>query len=197
VPSRLTILVARHGTALALYGSPGSPAARTLRSRAEQRGRLLDPLRRVLGLATAPPEWSSEVLWHAAWVERLVSRSIDVAATTPLGVGEAMLCHPAVTRLDRCDAEAVTDAQDLRRATSDIAARWPWARIRRAAQRGDRIDKGISPHDAHWLDVGAFARATMEGFLDHSAALDALSATAEPGVVELVATAHPTGARVT
>ena len=112
-------------------------------------GMVLDTLRRVLGLATDPPDVSIAEWLAQCWLEIIISRAKRERRATRLTWREAAALHPAIgvvgARPDELPSVAPRTATAMR-----------WERFRQIhAADGDEA--------AAWMDEGMFARWMMYG----------------------------------
>ncbi len=140
-------LVHRSGAA---FGRVARGAETLALDAADTQGRGADLCRRALGLPTAPPSSSVELLWSTMWLDRILGErlSVDLGARPPAW-DELCALHPVRPRIDRIAA---------RRPRARRADVWGWDEVRGGVARGSlRID-GVEPLDAAWFDAGSFAR---------------------------------------
>jgi hypothetical protein len=127
-----------------------------------------DACRRALGLPTRPPPPSTTDLWLRVWLDRLVEETMStddagrfasweaVAARHPAAPGQptALRANPRSTR----EPAVVADPYVLADATRQLAAIWPWARLRDDPEVVDTAQPPLPAHLARWMDDGMFAR---------------------------------------
>jgi hypothetical protein len=118
-------------------------------------GRMLDCLRRCLGLPTPPPPkgsgWVQSVLWLAAILEE------GGRTDRRLGWREILELHPVASGvLESPDIEVTEDnLLGLVRLASSI---WTWERLRRDTIVNHWASQVVSAEVAAWMDEGMFAR---------------------------------------
>lgn len=106
--------------------------------RPPEEGRVLDVLRRSLGLPTPPPPVSTGPLDALLWVG-----AIEAAATArgrALGWPEAVRLHPSATS----------------------PPHWGWETLRTLVASGVEAGFAPLPQEAAWMDEGMFARSVLE-----------------------------------
>ena len=87
-------------------------------------GVLADACRRALGLPTAPPPWSSLMLWTLAWLDRIV----EADGARPPGLPSLVVGGGRPPPPRQLAARATRSALALDAAA--LAEAWPWARLR-------------------------------------------------------------------
>ncbi len=112
-------------------------------------GRLSDYCHRVLGMPTPPPPASTDELWAALWLERVMRRVTGDPGWAPGWTVPADL-HPAFDLGD--------SARDVEVAARQLTSEWTWAALRRAAVGGDGPVQGVGSATAEWFDTGSLAR---------------------------------------
>lgn len=119
-------------------------------------GVLADACRRALGLPTAPPPWSSLMLWTQAWLDRIV----EADGARPPGLPS--LSWAAVARLHPAST-GPGDPVALALDAAALAEAWPWARLRAESGVADLAGARPSPALAQWMDDGMWARWLLAG----------------------------------
>ncbi|MCH7788253.1 MAG: hypothetical protein IH940_02310 [Acidobacteria bacterium] len=137
---RLCVVVDRFGTQMSELRMLGS-ATQPVRSDSVY-GLVVDAARRCLGLETDPAHLSPSTIGAWAWVDAVVSETIE--RDVPLKPDEIDALHPFATLSGPVDI----------------------AELRRAVSLGTIELDGISPIEAKWCDDGAFARWWMYQLLD-------------------------------
>jgi hypothetical protein len=149
---RMFALVARDGSEVSAMRRYGHDELEFLPDRAD--GDLADTLRRVLGLATAPPSVPIAELMAKIWLEAIITAGRRSRHATKLSWERAAALHPAM--------ELVTypvTANNLPALAADIARRMDWERLRRRMAEGHNAQA----REAAWMDVGMFARRMVNG----------------------------------
>lgn len=122
---------------------------------APEEGRLLDCLRRCLGLATPPPPASPGRLQSVLWLTTVLDEARR--SSRRLGWREIIELHPV--------AEAFRSAFDFdvsERHLADLvdlaSSTWTWTRLRQDAVSNQWASAVVAGHVADWMDDGMFAR---------------------------------------
>lgn len=158
---------------------PSSSGSPDLRSEAPRDGRVLDILRRCLGLPTSPAQESMPGVVSLAWLAALATEARR--RRRPLGWLDAVDRHPVVSLLDLPAKPTAHGGPETARhpgdpwvSLIDAALRsWDWGELRRrCVERGTTI-AGITPDTASWMDDGMFSRWLAEGVDAVDALLDA------------------------
>ena len=148
-------------------------------------GVLADACRRALGLPTAPPPWSSLMLWTQAWLDRIV----EADGARPPGLPS--LSWAAVARLHPAGT-GPGDPVALALDAAALAEAWPWARLRAEPGVADVAGPRPSSALAQWMDDGMWARWLVSRLPPADELLEATRAVLSPVVadaVDLVVTA--------
>jgi hypothetical protein len=144
-----------------------------------------DACRRALGLPTRPPPPSTTDLWLRVWLDRIVETIVfaddadeltswpAVAALHPAAPGQhtSLRANPRSTREPAITANPYLLAD----ATLQLAAIWPWSRLRRDPEVADTAQPPLPRHLAEWMDDGMFARWVLSDLV----ALDTLASTVD------------------
>jgi hypothetical protein len=121
-------------------------------------GRILECLRRALGLATAPPSVSTDILFASMWLAALSDAS--ERSSRPLTWSEAVALHPVGELL----ADGVTaGAGWLVDAANALAVACPWSEVRRLIAEGAWDEAPVAPGAAAWMDDGMLCRWLLDG----------------------------------
>jgi hypothetical protein len=177
----VTVLLDRtgHGAGLLRRG------AATTRLDGPPEGVVGDACRRALGLPTGPPPPSTTDLWLRIWLDRLVEAVVfaddggrftswaAVAALHPAAPGQAT--SPRANTRSTRQPPLVDDPYLLADATLQMAALWPWSRLRLDPELVDTAQPPLPGHLAGWMDDGMFARWVLSDLV----ALDVLASTVE------------------
>jgi hypothetical protein len=156
-PQRIasTFLIDRRGREASVLRFDGE----VIESPGRASGTIPDTCRRVMGLATDPPPGTTELLWSAMWLDRIVERWAQPQRRCDLtSFAQLAILHPAVHAPSPPDLLAVADPASLARVARPHAAATPWDRLRRAEEPLHLPDGGLSPDIARWMDDGFFAR---------------------------------------
>jgi hypothetical protein len=135
-----------------------------------------DACRRALGLPTRPPPPSTTDLWLRVWLDRLVEETMStddagrftsweaVAARHPAAPGQptALRANPRSTR----EPVVTADPYVLADATLQLAAVWPWSRLRDDPEVVDTAQPPAPAHLTRWMDDGMFARWVLSDVVD-------------------------------
>jgi len=186
---RLCCLVGRDGTVATLLRNPDGLVAAS----GDAEGRVMDALRRALGLPTPPPESGTADLLATLWIDTL----LEVADSgVHLEWPAAASLHPAMRIL-------ATQGHDIGLEHITMIARvataaWSWENLRVQARDDDLLHHLVPAKLAGWMDEGMFARWILSD-LPPLAALSALAAGALHPLVwrEVEAVITATGAGVT
>lgn len=130
---------------------------------APSEGKMLDALKRCLGLSTTPPEVPAAEIHAAAWLSSVLEQAIkspnrltwsDVARLHPL----ARLLKGDLVTSYQGDRSNAGDLDDLVRIAANA---WSWREIRAQACDGN-LNALIAPELAAWMDEGMFSRWLMD-----------------------------------
>ncbi|HVA73101.1 MAG TPA: hypothetical protein VNF71_00870 [Acidimicrobiales bacterium] len=135
---------------------------------APEAGRLLDCLKRCLGLATPPPPEPAAELHAAAWIASVLEAAME--SPRPLTWSDVTRLHP-LARLLAGDLGGPTGGEDAEDGVEGdvekpdeladmirIAANaWSWPEIR-AQAAGGNLEGLVDARMAAWMDDGMFAR---------------------------------------
>ncbi len=128
-------------------------------------GRLFDALHRALDLPTDPPPVSSAVMIGDLWLAAVVTDGDRLGRR--LGWTEVSALHPAAQALaDRGHVLSPAEVEAVIRVAPRI---WTWERLRADTIDGGGLRDLVAPDIAQWMDMGMFARWTMELSGDRSA----------------------------
>lgn len=160
-PAHVTVGEAGTADRVAIFVWPGG-AVTALASRRggvmqPEQGSVLDLLRRVLKLQTAPPEERTSAVLLRLWLDR----ALGEAAQGRVSSWRALVaCHPLNKALDgvQCTPETLGSA------TRMAATRLTWAELRRGFGAGTWSVEGVDPALADWFDDGSFSRQLL-GYL--------------------------------
>ena len=124
-------------------------------------GRVLDCLRRCLGLPTPAPESTSGRLQAAAWVASVLDEALRSAG--PLTWADVARLHPLARLLAGTlpGPGAPAEVGPLGDLIRSAANAWSWEEMRTEAARGNLaglVDAGL----AEWMDEGMFSRWLLE-----------------------------------
>ena len=123
-------------------------------------GMVSDTLRRVLGLATPPPDVSIDEWMAVCWLEIVIARARRGKRAPKLSWPEVAALHPAI------EVMAVSPAE-LTAAAPEAAAAMRWERLRQAYAAADAraswMDEGMS---TRWMVYG---RPTLDELLRRAA----------------------------
>ena len=148
----------------------------------EQRhhGRVDDVCRRMLGLATAPPDAPVEAYWAARWLEQVIAAGRR--CTTYVSTWDRVVIrHRAVQSSDHPPSVA-----ELVRAGRGLAAGEPWAALRAAVADGRPRVAGVGRSTARWMDSGMFSRWAMQDLAPLAHLRSMIAEVVPPGVGEAV-----------
>ncbi len=121
-------------------------------------GRLFDALHRVLGLPTDPPPVSSAAIIGDLWLAAVVADGEPHSQR--LGWSEVTALHPATQAL-MDHGHSLSDAEVD--AVIRVAPRaWTWDRLQADTVSGGGLSDLVAPDIASWMDIGMFARWTLE-----------------------------------
>lgn len=122
-----------------------------------QGGRLVDALRRGLGLATAAPPGSSASLLGNLWLMALIAGG---EGRRRRSWPEAAQAHPAARVLTGGGHHlSLEETEALIRVTPRV---WSWERMRLDTAAGGGLRHLVAPELAAWMDTGMFARWALE-----------------------------------
>ena len=153
---------------------------------APTRGRIPDACRRLLGLATSPPDPIQAFLvdlWLASCARRSIGRP---GLDWPTAVSLVPLTRTSAATIDS------TADLDIRPAACaatfhHLAATVTWPRLRSiCAVTGLAPVDGVSAAHANWMDDGMFARTVHAQLPERVALLDMIAATAHPGTTDRI-----------
>ncbi|HET9072929.1 MAG TPA: hypothetical protein VFN60_13520 [Acidimicrobiales bacterium] len=152
----------------------------TVEHRPPAGGRLLDALRRCLGLATPPPAASTAGLLAALWLGALA----DHHGAPRLGWAPTLRLHPAAGALEAhghggAGTEGLPDAA-LEEAIVAAPRVWTWDRLRVATAELGTLDLLCPAGLAGWMDEGMFARWVTGSTAAVAALTPAAQAATEP-----------------
>ena len=165
-----------------------------------------DACRRALGLPTRPPPPSTTDLWLRIWLDRLIEATVfaddagrftcwaAVAAEHPAAPGQptSLRANARSTR----EPVLTDDPYLLADATLQLAALWPWSRLRLDPDIVDTAQPPLPRHLTDWMDDGMFARWVLSDLvaLDTlaSAVDDLLPPAISAAIAETVTTAGST-----
>jgi len=157
-------LVARSGLSVTGLATVDGRAELVPAGREPVEGRIPDLCRRVLGLATPPPERDSGELFATWWLEAVVHLALD-PATSPPTWPQIVDRYPGTDRVREADPELATDLADHVRELGDATRRaWPWSRLRQLCADGALLLEGVDATGARWMDDGCFARRALEPY---------------------------------
>ena len=115
-----------------------------------EEGRMLDILRRCLGLPTPPPPPSLEHLYNLAWMAEILDAAVPGRL---LSWSDVLALHPVLLgHRDAFDSPTRECLIDI------LTSRDTWEDVRVAAADGFVSDPLPAPHLAAWMDSGMFAR---------------------------------------
>ena len=154
---RMSCVVGRDGT----VGWALLPHAVGSCSSPPQAGRVLDCLRRCLGLPTPAPESTIGDLHAAAWLASVLDEALR--STEPLTWADVTRLHPLARLLAGSlpGRDAPAGVGPLRDLIRSAANAWSWEEMRTEAARGNLaglVDAGL----AEWMDEGMFSRWLLE-----------------------------------
>jgi hypothetical protein len=176
---RLCCLVARDGSVATLLRSPDGLIATS----GEAEGRVIDALRRTLGLPTPTAEQTTADLLAILWLEALLAAADSGAI---LGWPAAAGLHPAMRVLA---AEGHDIAPEHFTMIARVAtAAWSWENLRLQAVQERWMDHLIPPGLARWMDEGMFARWLLGEVASLASATSAVQAVMDPRVWHQIAT---------
>jgi hypothetical protein len=146
---QLCCLAGRDGAVATLLRSPDG----IVTASGEAEGRVIDALRRTLGLPTPPPERDTADLLAILWIEDLLAAAHDGVA---LGWPQAAGLHPAMRVL-------ASEGHDISPEHVSMVARvataaWSWENLRLQASQEDWLRELVPAKLAEWMDEGMFAR---------------------------------------
>jgi hypothetical protein len=127
-------------------------------------GRMLDCLRRALGLATDRPSVGTEALFASVWLAALATEPEESGGSAAPGARltwrDAVALHPVREILGD---EAPAGSGWLVEAARALAVACPWSEIRRLIAAGAWEESGIAPEAAAWMDDGMLCRWLLDG----------------------------------
>lgn len=149
--ARLSCVAARDGeTGWALRLPDG-----TVLDRAPEGGRLLDCLRRAVGLPTAPPPSSPGPFQSALWLSAIIDEG--ALRDRQLSWREVIRLHPVASAIEEGGGPQIA-ARDLPELVRAASHAWTWSRLRLDAVIYGWA-KAVIPCDvAEWMDDGMFCR---------------------------------------
>ncbi len=182
-PVRLAVAVARSGEVAGRLSAPGLSGRAVLRRQHEEQttgseslddqksvdraplalaaanhvpsgGRMLDTLRRNLGLPTPPPPEGTERLLAVLWLGAVLQAARTAGA--PLGWPAVVELHPAAQLLHARGER--WRRPELERIVEVTASTWTWEILRAAEARRGSIDALVPSGTARWMDAGMYAR---------------------------------------
>jgi hypothetical protein len=128
----------------------------------EPEGRVIDALRRALGLATPPPVSGTADLLAMVWIEALIEGSAKaVAGGRELEWDQAAAAHPAMQTLSREGHDI--DVEHVAMIAQVATAAWSWENLRLKAVEEAWVQDLVPRGLAEWMDEGMFARWLMAG----------------------------------
>ena len=144
IPVRVAHLLDRRGVevSLAKTGDGASPMLFDRCGPSTSIGRVPDTCRRVLGLATSPPDTDPQLLWALDWLDRVLAEVLGRDLGSP---------PPAWTQIHH-----------LHRGRSSISA--PWSIVRRECAAGQLEIGRLPARDAEWMDDGMFSRQVITAY---------------------------------
>ena len=154
-----------------------------------QSGRVPDSCRRVLGLATPPPEETMTRFVFGAWIAMLLGRLDDVFDWTTV-----VRLHPTAA-----DLGAHPTAARVAEATRELGDAMDWERFRRVIAAVGGFPFGPDgARIAAWADAGMFSRWAMDELPPLAVSLARLVDEVSPDTIDrLWAAAHLCGAVTT
>lgn len=111
-------------------------------------GPVADTLRRVLDLATPPPDVSINEWMAKCWLEIVIANARRGKRTRKLTWRETAALHPAIETVG-------AEAEDVAEVAPALAANMRWERFRQL--------HSLDEPDAAWMDEGMFARSMVHG----------------------------------
>jgi hypothetical protein len=185
-PVHVAIVVSRSGAVVSGLRTEDGPFEVVERSD-RVGGRIPDACRRVLGLATPPPEVAIGPVIALCWVEDVVAASVE----DPGGLtwADAVDLHPGAVlarelAVEHGLADELTCDQLLTAGQLILAERSTWGQLRHDTAVRPPGDGGVDPQAAAWMDDGMFSREVLAGLLPADALLDLLEPVARPEVVD-------------
>jgi len=176
---RLCCLVGRDGSVATVLRSPDGLIAAS----GEAEGRVIDALRRGLGLPTPPAEEGTADLLAILWLEDLLAAA---DSGTILGWPAAAGLHPAMRVLA---AEGHDIAPEHFTMIARVAtAAWSWENLRLQAAQEDWMGHLIPSALAGWMDEGMFARWLLGEVPSLESVTLAAQEIMDPGVWHQIAT---------
>lgn len=160
-PVVVAVLVDRYGHVA--HRVAARDRSRSPRTTGAPEGRVVDGLRRALGLPTPPPSTASGPWWATLWLDRIVAdvatepasrrTLLALAELHPLvGSGLAPRDATVLHRIEPGPSLAGWETMRCALASTDTAARSSEHAIRQA------LLPVVSPAQARWFDQGSFAR---------------------------------------
>jgi hypothetical protein len=124
-------------------------------TQAPEEGRLLDCMRRYLGLPTPPPAVSPSTLQSALWLAAIIDEGSR--AYRVLTWRDALRLHPVCSSILSECAGIITERQlgDVVRAAAGV---WTWGRLRQDTLQNHWASGVVPDHLARWMDDGMFSR---------------------------------------
>ena len=181
---RMCCVVGRDGGVGWTLQPPGTEPS----SSPPEAGRVLDCLRRCLGLPTPAPESTAGRLQGAAWMASVLDEALRSAG--PLTWSEVTRLHPLARLLS--GSLAGPPAPTAGRLFGDLirsaANAWSWEEIRLEAARGD-LPGLVDARLAGWMDEGMFSRWLLELIPSTELMLAALQPYLVPSAARLLAAA--------
>jgi hypothetical protein len=156
-----------------------------------------DACRRALGLPTRPPPPSTTDLWLRIWLDRLVEATVftddagrfaswaAVAACHPAAPGQptAPRANPRSTR----EPGLTADPLMLADATQQLAALWPWSRLRHDPELVDTARPPLPLQLTRWMDDGMFARWVLSDIVGLPLLASTVTALLPPAITAAIA----------
>ena len=175
-PVRVGVLIDRSGSGVAGLRS-GDAGFELLPSGDAFGGRVPDACRRVLGLATPPPDVALDGLWSIWWAERVLGEALRRPGE--LTWSDVVSLHPGVSvRFDDKSASHGQTADVRLEIGHRFAVELEWGHVRRHAAHQPLAGLAVRPEAAGWMDDGMFSREVLGGF----APLRSILAELEPVV---------------
>jgi hypothetical protein len=146
---QLCCLVSRDGT-IGWHTAPPGAVPET----PPEGGRIVDTLKRCLGLPTPHEPEGVEILLDLVWLMAVLDAA--AGASRELGWDEVIHLYPAPGRTSRVRLSA----------DGLPGSPWTWEDVRCATARGRWPDGPVSARLARWMDEGMFARSVLEATPD-------------------------------
>jgi hypothetical protein len=146
---RLCCLVGRDGAVASLLRS----SAGAVVASGDAEGRVIDALRRTLGLPTPPPERDTAELLAVLWIDNLLAAA-DAGAS--LGWPDAAALHPAM-RVLAAEGQDI-DVEHVTMIARVATAAWSWENLRIQSLQENWLSDLVPAPLAEWMDEGMFSR---------------------------------------